>query len=309
MVARTDVVDKLGRLIILSAEAIELTREGKRTKEQTDQLLLALQEYKEIGNDLLQTILNRERQAHKNFYGQEFDISKFEKTLKKYGREKIKEWQKLGLEPHFPFPKGIKITKDSKFPGWKIKPKNWYFEQIAKGNILIDIDGNLEPINVNSENIIEFLEDTIVLIDTRLKPNYQDGRQIWKNDNLLGLIIEKLRKEKKIAEYEYGKQSSRFGASADEWEKEIKPALVERLGLQVRLETALEANIIPQMYCYMPREDDGNTNTWCWHEEYFEDRGGRLNGGNSDNGGLAGVGYGSVGDRWNNRSVRPLEVL
>lgn len=40
----------------------------------------------------------------------------------------------------------------------------------------------------------------------------------------------------------------------------------------------------------------------------FEDRDNRLNGGNSDNGGLANVNYNPADNHWNNKSVRPLEV-
>lgn len=173
----------------------------------------------------------------------------------------------------------------------------------AEGKIFRNDNGDLQKIKA-----VE-LHGVSVLIDTRLKPAYDNGKQIYENDNLLGPIIKQLRKAKKIAKYEYGSQDSRFGVSADEWEKQVKPTLGEILKVSsVLLEPTIVANVIPQLYPYMPRKDDGNTNTWVWYEEYFEDRGKRLNGGNSDNGGLANVNWNDADNSWNNRSVRPLVV-
>ena len=41
---------------------------------------------------------------------------------------------------------------------------------------------------------------------------------------------------------------------------------------------------------------------------FFEDRDRRLNGGNSDNGGLANVNWNNAANHWDNKSFRPLEV-
>lgn len=46
--------DQLGRLILLAAEAIERTREGQRTPEQTETLLNALQTYKDPNRTKIQ---------------------------------------------------------------------------------------------------------------------------------------------------------------------------------------------------------------------------------------------------------------
>lgn len=254
--------------------------------------------------DWLQEILNHERQCHLDFFLQKFNLSEFERTLKEYGQETIKEWQKLGLEPHF-LPKASMMPTNN-YPGWKIKPEKWFYDKVAQGRILRNIDDELTKVEG-----VE-LEGVTVLIDIRLKPKYRDGKQMYKNDDLLGTIIKQLRKDEKIAKYEYGPQSSRFSVSANEWEGQIKPALAKKLGLgvvQLRLERTIEANVIPQLYSYMPRKDDGNTDTWVWYEEYFGDRDDRLNGGGSDNGGLADVSYFWADNHWSFRSVRSLAVL
>lgn len=263
-----------------------------------------LQEIVEPEKPWLGQILANEQAYHVAFFGQEFDLTNFVNTLKKYDESKVLFWQKLGLEPHF-LP-GVSLGQNDNYPGWKIKPETRFYKAVAVGKILRQIGSKLAPIDEVK------LEGITVLIDTRLKPVYKGGKQMWANDEVLGSIIEWFRKNGKIAKYEHGPQSSRFGVSADEWEKEIKLAWAEKIDLdlnQVRLERAIEANVIPQIYSYMPRRDDGKTNTWIWYEEYFGARGLRLNGGNSVIGGLADVRYHAAVGHWDDRSFRPLAVL
>lgn len=260
--------------------------------------------YSKAGN-WLQSILACEREYHVNFFGCGFDLSAFRTTLKRYGEKRIKGWQALGLEPHF-LPR-ITMVADAELPGWKIKPEKWFWDQVAAGKILRSRGGKLEA----DENALQ-LEGITVLVDTRLKPAYENGKQMYENDNLLGPIIEGLRKKGKIAAYQGGPQPSRFGVSPNEWEEHVKPAYAKMIGLelqQVRLERAIEANTIPQMYRGMPRKDDGNTNTRVWYEECFGGYGYRLFGGHSDRGGLAHVGCDPSDYHWSDDSFRPLAVL
>ncbi len=258
------------------------------------------------GGDWLGEILTRERQCHKTFFGQRFALDEFRKALQKYGQKKIQEWQKLALEPQF-LPE-VSMSQDDKFRGWKVKPEDSYYRMVAKGDVL-----RRQPSGKLLEDKKAFkLEGITVLIDIRLKPPYDDGKQMWKDDNLLGPIIKGLREKGKIAKYKYGPQNSRFGVSADEWEREIKLVLAENLGLdvsQVRFERAIEMNVIPQIYRGMPRTADDQTNTLVWIEEFSGGRDRRLDGGRSDDGGLT-----VVRPHWSNapydrRSFRPLVVL
>ena len=252
----------------------------------------------------LSKILEAEQQAHLDFFGREFDLLQFEQILRKYGRKTIKEWAKLSLEPHF-LSKASMMPGDD-YPGWKVKPEQWFYKMLVEGKLFRSINGGQKVLTAELEGIT-------VLVDTRLKPEYNNGKQMWKQDNLLGPIIEGLRREGKIDKYNHGPQSSRFGVSANEWEKHIKPALATKIGLpvnQVRLESTVERNVIPQLYTHMPRVNDGKTDTWVWVEEYFEGRGYRLRGGDSVDGGLADVHYFVyTGDHWSYRSLRPLVVL
>ena len=290
---------------LITLRNLGLTAEGwekmKDNKELAKKVVEIIEGEREIW---LEKIIAQERACHLDFFGREFDLTDFAVTLKKYGESKVRFWQKLKMEPAF-LPE-VTMPQDANFRGWKIKPENWFWQKIAEGKILRQVGNDLVAIKEVR------LEGITVLIDTRLKPEYNGGKQMYKNDNLLGPTIERLRKAGEIAKYEYGPQSSRFGVSADEWENCIKPALAQKLGLnsnQLRLEHTIEANIIPQLYPYMPRKDDGNINTWVWYEEYFGARGLRLVGGYSGYGGLASVYCFSSGFHWDFESFRPLAVL
>ena len=260
---------------------------------------------KPVSVDWLSTILARERQYHLAFFDREYDLAEFEQKLRSHGRKRVKAWQNLGLEPHF-LP-SVSLMPGDEYPGWNTKPNQWFYQKLVQGELFRNINGQMVKMTAAR------LEGISVLIDTRLKPAFSNGRQMYERDNLLGPILEQLRKKNKIAPYAHGPQSSRFGVSADEWETTIKPALAGKLGLdvsQIRLETVEEGNIIPQIYTDLPRKDDGQTNTWVWYEQYWGvGRGSRLRGGSSDDGGLANVRYDSPDSHWPHRSFRPLAVL
>ena len=253
----------------------------------------------------LDVILEQEKKAHLAFFGREFGLTQFAETLQKYGKKKILYWKKMMLEPHF-IPKALFMPTDD-YLGWKKKPENWFYENVEKGKILQNINGELVKLQtVETDGIT-------LLIDTRCKPQYTSGSQMYENDNFLGPLILKLRKEEKIQDYSNGPRDSRFNVSTNEFETQLRTEIAELLKLnnvsQIRLEKTIEANLIPQLYQHMPRKDDGNTNTWCWYDEYFGGRALRLSGGDSDCGGLSNVGYRASDIRWNSRSVRPVAVL
>ena len=256
---------------------------------------------------MFEAILTQERQAHLNFFGRELDLSGFQATLTRYGEKKIEEWRKLLLEPHF-LPE-VKMDRKAKFPGWQVRPDNHIYEVVHQGRVLRYIDGKLQP-----DKKADWLLGNTVLIDTRLKPAYQGGKQMFKDDIFMGPILVGLRQAGEINKYELGEQTSRFGVSADEWEEPIKLALSKdkKIGLtkeQWRLERAIEANVISQLYTHMPRKDNGTTDTTSWYEEYFEDHSHRVYGGYSDCGGLADFRWHWSGDHWYRRAFCPLAVL
>ena len=277
-------------------ERLEKMLKGRNPFEQ-------IKEAVKVAKNWLQSIVDRERECHQNFFGGKFALAEFTKTLKKYGAEKVDPWKKLGLEPHF-LP-AISLSQDSNLPGWKIKPEPWFWSKIKEGEIMRFEIMRLIKDKLAADQTAGDLEGVTVLVDTRLKPEYGDEYK----DDWLGQIIFGLRKAGKIEDF--NSRSSRFNISAEETEL-IKVEAAKILGLkpdQLRLEREIEANVIPQLYPYMPRKDDGKTNTWEWREEFFKDRGDRLIGGHSDNGGLANVLYYLVSYHWYYRAFRFLAVL
>lgn len=263
-------------------------------------------------------ILEREREAHQRFFGQEFDLTKFEIVLKKYGSGIVHRWRNLSLEPHF-LP-AIVMSQDAEFPGWKIKPGNNYYQLVAEGKILRRQDNGRLVVDREAFQ----LEGITVLIDTRLKPRYfktsKGDMQMFENDNLLGPIIRDLRKARKIKAALYNPaiieatvstcicQNSRFYVSAKEWRDHIRTALAERLKVevsQVRLERAIETNVISQLYPHMPRYQEGKTNTFLWYEEYFENGGMSCHSGD----GLSDFYHRWTDGHWECVAFRPLVVL
>lgn len=257
-------------------------------------------------NDWLGCILAAENAAHQAFFGQTFDLDFFKQTLESYGEDQIRDWAKLELEPHF-LPE-MAFRPELSLPGWKVKPNDWYWQQLVLGKL--KCRNNQGELTKATE---ARLGGIVVLIDTRLKPKCQGGKQMFAHDKgFMGEIISDLRESGLINRCQSGPQSSRFGVSANEWQEHIRPRVAEKLKLetnQVRLELALEANVIPQLYPSMARAKDGTTDTWVWYEEYFESLSCRLDGGLSSSGGLADVGWGSSDDHWNRKAVRPLGVL
>jgi len=254
----------------------------------------------------LDRLVQAENDAHSAFFGQTFDLAPFRVTLECYGEDRVSQWAKLGLEPHF-LPKW-QFLADAKVRGWKVKPEAWFWQQVANGNIRRrNAAGKLEVVTEVG------LDGITVLIDTHCKPRYDGGRQMFANDEaFMGAMIESLRSEGKLAHYDSGPQSSRFGISSLEWDEQICPALEARpefKGVTFRLELAIEANTIPQIYKRMRRRKDGQTDTRVWYEEFFEDASYRLNGGRSDGGGLARVDYYGAASTWRHRAVRPVGVL
>ncbi len=255
----------------------------------------------------LDAILTRERQYQREFFGQEFDLSSLQKLLERCGPEVVARWSELGLEPHF-LPQ-VTMSSGEDFPGWKIKldgGDNWYYEQVDEQRIVLcQANGDLTP-----ETLV--LNGITVLIDTRMKPEFNGGKQMFENDNLFNSVMRELREREKIASFTQGNPPSRFGTSSIEWEEYIRPSLAKHIGLevsQIRLERAVEANVISQLYPYMPRALDGGTNTWLWCEEYFIDSSRRLLGGGLSGGGLSAVRARGSDSRWEGRGLRALAVL
>src|SRR3989304_6660264 len=134
------------------------------------------------------------------------------------------------------------------------------------------------------------------LVDESRRPNYDDGTQMFKEDEQMGLILAQARNKGQIAipgHVKHLQGESRFGVSMDEQDQVVFPRLAEQWRLvkaiaqgqaRIRRLKAVEFNFAGNLHL----RHLGEADTW----EGFEDKfggGRRFIGGRSGRGGLASV--------------------
>jgi len=242
---------------------------------------------KEIGRAEFTDLVGRESEKLREFFGYNIEVPPLPDEITP---EKYEQWKELGFELHY-LPEED-LTKGRDLPGWKKKPNEWFFNQIS--------EGKLSPDSTK-------LAGSWILIDNRAKPQYDDGEQIYENDDQIGSALGKLRQQGLIENYK--KTNSRFNISWDELNKtEVKEALAEILNIDpqnLRLPRAVEWNYLGNAFY----ERWGETNTWEWFEDEYDKGQSRLHGGFSDDGGLSDVSWRSPGVRRGGRGFRPLVVF
>ena len=179
------------------------------------------------------------------------------------------------LEPGRQFP------QDAQYPGWRVKPQQWFYDQIRQGNI--SPDAARLPLGWAA-------------METIIRPNYDGGKQLYEND-ALAPILEDLRKRGRIAVPDWCKHIpsiSRFGVSQKEISGFVASRFVDEIGKvhaqNVDATTYMAFNYLGNI----AHPEFGEANTW----ERFSDKfggDGRLIGGYSGHGGLARVCYDSSG--------------
>src|SRR3989344_6020734 len=232
-------------------------------------------------------LINRERNKLREFFGYDIEVPNLPDEITP---EKCEQWKELGFELHY-LP-DEDLTKGRDLPGWKKKPGELFFNQIS--------DGKLFPDSTK-------LAGSWVLIDSRAKPQYDNGEQSYENDDQIGDALGKLRQQGLIENYK--ETDSRFNISWDELNKtEVKEALAKILDIDpqnLRLPRVIEWNYLGNAFY----ERWGETSTWEWFEDEYDKGQRRLLGGISDYGGLSGVDWGAPGGRDFNLGFRPLVVF
>ena len=216
-------------------------------------------------------------QILERFFGQEA-IPEPPKALLEF----VERTAELGFtfEPYFE-PR-VQFSQDSNYPGWHVKPVTWLYDQIKRGNVspdAITLSGNWAA------------------MEAIQKPEYDGGKQLYENDPLAP-ILEKLRNDGKIAVPNWCRHipsTSRFGVSHDE----ITKCIVPEFATMAQIE-AEQASVPPyttfNFRGNIAHPEWGETNTWEWFADSFEDDY-RLVGGDSGRGGLADVYYDWSGNR------------
>ena len=236
-------------------------------------------------------LVSSEKHSWKNFLGKEIKVPAPPQEL----LDTLSNAQEQGVtvfEAHY-LP-AIEFKQNLRYPGWKVKPGAWYWEQIKTGRVAKDAAN---------------LDGAWVLVDGSQKPDYDNGRQLYENDPF-GKILAKLRNEGNIevpSSYKHVPETSRFAVTPDERESHFYVALAQVLKVdanQVRVPREIEFNVLGNIH----HPDWGQTNTWEWAHDRFGDDG-RLDGGSSNSGGLTDVDYDWHDYRCDGIGFRPLVVF
>lgn len=236
----------------------------------------------------LDQLVPQQKEAWKQFLGREIVVPQPPQELLDVWTHAIEQGITV-FEAHF-LPK-TELKQNSKYPGWLVKPKEWFWQKIKEGKVAKDAAK---------------LKGSWVLIDASPKPNYNDGQQLYENDPFAQTIVT-LRGKDAIQTPANTPSTSRFKISWDEIHGQVLPEIARLLeveGKKVRLPKEIEFNIIGNIH----HPEWGQTNTWEWFEDSFE-ADGRLCGGDSSHGGLADVGDDWSGDRSDGIGFRPLVVF
>lgn len=260
--------------------------------------------------DWISKMVKAEVNAWEKFAGWKIDTDKFAAVLNILGKVKAELLIAYGFE--FGMLPDIVLTEDMQIPNW-IKPEPSYWDDLEGGKLLVpDSSGNLVKLTE------AHLSGQPIIFDQRCMPtnemyNSYSNLPCWKDDLLMGHVIEKLQNENKLPLFgDRRGLGSRFVLNRFDYEK-IALQLEQALEFPIktfRLESTLEWNVLSQYKKGLPRSRDGETNTCVWLLEYFEDDIMKtLGSGSSRDGGLSDVGHYDSGTSWFWVSARLLGDL
>ncbi|RKY03450.1 hypothetical protein DRP77_06060 [Candidatus Poribacteria bacterium] len=197
-------------------------------------------------------IAAEEGEAQSYFFGEEvkFKPESFEPYL-----DQIKRCARFGLRPHVLLPK--RFEEGATYPGWRVRLERWIYSKVE--------EGSLPPGTLNLSPLGD--RPALVMVDPRMKPNYQGGKQMYRDDELIGGILEELRRNGVIPYRRYIDPKSRYAISWIELHQFVLPEIARAMGVRrdrIRLPRLVEFNFLSN--CFYPQWYQGNT--WEW----FEDR-------------------------------------
>ena len=202
----------------------------------------------------LEQYVAEEQEILSRFFGIDITISPPPEELSKV-MLKAKEIDWSQAEAHF-LP-NISLERYSNFPGWTIKPVEWFWKRIQKNELGRDA---------------AILDGDWVIADGSQKPEYKEGKQMYENDPF-AKVIRGLRKAGKIQIPLWVKsisQDSRFAISYDEIQNFVNSAISNLLDVhpdRVRLPRAIEHNFLSNLY----HPELGKTTSWEWCQDLFSD--------------------------------------
>ena len=238
-------------------------------------------------------LIERESEALKAFFSKEIPVITPPTELLE--ALKVAETKGFGILVPLYFP-AVEFKQANRYSGWKVKPGEWYWNQIREGRV-----GN---------DAAKF-GGYWGLFDKSRRPDYDGGRQVFPEDPLAPMLI-KAREEGRIAVPDFVKnvpEDSRFAVSPDEQDQTVFPELEEVLRLtegaaKVRRPTEMEFNFAGNLrYSHL-----GEAGAWEWlHDRFMDDC--RLIGGYSGSGRFTHVSYGWSNHHHDYVAFRPLVVF
>ena len=206
--------------------------------------------------------------------------------------DKVKRWESMGLKLHFLPEEDMKDKTHLK--NWKKQPDYKTY-----------VDATKLPADVMT------LKGGWVLVDTRQKPEYANGDQMYQND-FLAPVLEALNKQGVIKQRKTDGTAldpkSRFGLSPEELEKpEVIAAFAKAYGVkpeQITIQREIEFNVLGNMY--HPEWGEAPSNCSEWFGDPYDAGLRRLYGGRSDSGGLPYVNWFTRASRSDHLGFRVL---
>lgn len=239
-------------------------------------------------------IYGRERRHIAEFFGRELPIAHIPTEITK---ERLDSWHEQGMGLHY-LP-NIDFDRQHEFPGWKVKPYEWFYERAALGDVL-DFDDKDRLVQVEQPTN---LGGRWVLIDERPKPTDNNG-QVYPDD-FLEETMRKMRTEGSLDHNQELNPGTRFFTSWTEWYEKIRLEAAKLLGVrpeQTRLPRVVEYNYFGNLL----HPDWGTTDTWEWLQEACGGGKYRMRGGHSFAGGLAIVYWRGPAGHGTDRGFRPV---
>ncbi len=300
--ARTAALDGLGAHVAHLREAGHLTEDVPAGLFPTRSTVFTAEsvsphKFKPVKFELL-TPTQLVEKAHEEARAFGIDVPVSKPTEQFIETQKIAEGEGLGVFDPLHFV-AVTLSQDAKYPGLVTPLGPWLYDQIRNGYV--------------AESSLQ-IDESWALFDGSERPDYDNGKQMFKDDPLAPLL-EAGRRLGQIAVPSHVSGvpiGSRFGVSMDEQDGFVFPKLAERLRLvdavaagtaEVRRPTVAEFNYAGNLrYAHL-----GEANTWEGFNDKFGD-GRRLIGGYSDDGGLSSVHYCPTGLHHDGVAFRPLVV-
>jgi len=239
-------------------------------------------------------LIQEEEERLEEFFGEHFDVPPIPEGIT---HEHLNFWKENGFKLQY-WPK-IKMKEDAKYPGWTHKPgkrhtpgKQYgieFYNELDKIKNLPENTANTNLTNLEPEE----LPGVWMLVDSRKKPNYDNGNQSYvteeQNDALIQDVLKQLLKDKVLNQEASkclrNKIHSKVFSNSKFWEAFKQALKLDDIpNATVRLPRTIEANVMGQ------GPDYNDTFTHEWHEEYYE-FGSRLVSGRSDRGGTSYVSW------------------